>query len=104
MLCSAPSCSEVCLFFSDDLLRWWLQSVRYDRQHDFAWVADEANRSVILILLRVDFLGKCDDLGLGPRGLPFSCLSDLVADCRESGDYILSTCLDLFCWDVVGSS
>ena len=28
--CGAPSCSEACLFFSDDLLRLWLQSVQYD--------------------------------------------------------------------------
>ena len=84
MLCSAPSCSEVCLFFSDDLLRWWLQSVRYDRQHDFAWVADEANRSVALALLQIAFLGMHDDKGLGPRGWRFSCLPDLLADCCES--------------------
>ena len=69
-----------------------------------AWVADKAGRSVILVLLRVAFLGKCDDQGLGPWGWPLSCLSDLVAHCRESGDYILSTCLDKFCWDVVNSS
>ena len=49
------------MFFSDDLLRLWLQSVQYDIQHDFAWVTDEADRSVILALLQVAFLGKCDD-------------------------------------------
>ena len=27
LLCGAPSCSEACVFFSDDLLRLWLQSV-----------------------------------------------------------------------------
>ena len=58
-LCGAPSCSEACLFFSDDLLRLWLQSVQYDLQHDFAWVADEADRSVVLALLQVAFLGNC---------------------------------------------
>ena len=89
--------SEACLFFSDDLLRFRLQSVQYDLQHDFASVADEADRSVVLALLQVAFLWKCDDQGLGPRGWPFSCLIDFVADCRESGDYILSTCLDQFC-------
>ena len=26
LLCGAPSCYEACLFFSDDLLRLWLQS------------------------------------------------------------------------------
>ena len=66
-----------------------------------AWVAE---RSVVLALLQVAFLWKCDDQGLGPRGLPFSCLPDLVADCRESGDYILSTCLDQFYWNVFNAS
>ena len=60
MLCGAPSCSEACLFFSDDL-RLWLQSVQYDLQHDFASVTDEADGSVVLALLQVAFLGKCDD-------------------------------------------
>ena len=30
LLSGAPSCSETCLFFSDDLPRLWLQSVQYD--------------------------------------------------------------------------
>ena len=67
-------------------------------------MADEADRSVGLALLQVAFVGKCDDQGLGPWGWPFSCLSNLVADCYKSGDYILSTCLDQFCWDAVNSS
>ena len=58
-LCGAPSCSETCLFFSDDLLRVWLQSVfSYDLQYVFAW---EADRRVVLALLQVAFHGKCDD-------------------------------------------
>ena len=61
MLCGAPSCSEACLFFSDDLLHLWLQSIQYDIQHDFAWVTDEAYCAVVLALLQVAFLGKCDD-------------------------------------------
>ena len=61
MLFGTPSYSEVCLFFSNDLLRLWLQFVEYDRQHGFAWVADEADRSVVLALLQFAFLGKCDD-------------------------------------------
>ena len=60
LLCSAPFCSEACLFFSDDCLCLWLQSVQYDNPHVFAWVADEAVRSVVLALLQVAFLGKCD--------------------------------------------
>ena len=39
----------------------WFQSVQYDLQHDFASVTDEADRSVVLVLLQAAFLGKCDD-------------------------------------------
>ena len=73
-----PSCSEACLFFSNDLLHLWYQSVQYELQHDFAWVTDEADHLVVLALQQVAFLGKCDDKGLGPQGWPFSCLPDLV--------------------------
>ena len=61
LLSGAPSCSEARLFFSDDLLCLWLQPVQYDLQHDFAWVTNEANLSVVLALLQVAFFGKCDD-------------------------------------------
>ena len=61
LLCGALSCTEACLFFTDDLLRLWLQSVHYDIQHDFGWLADEADGSVVLALLQVAFLGKCND-------------------------------------------
>ena len=64
LLCGPPSCSEACLFFGDDLLRLWLQPGQYDLQHAFAWVTDEAYCSVVLALLQVAFLGKCDDLSL----------------------------------------
>ena len=46
------------MFFSDDLLSLWFQSVQYDLQHDFAWVTDEADHSVGLALLQVAFLGS----------------------------------------------
>ena len=52
-----PSSSEACLFFGDDLLRLWLQSVQCDLQHDFAGVTDEAYCSVVLALLQVSFSG-----------------------------------------------
>ena len=39
----------------------WVQDVQYDVQHDCAWVTDEADRSVVLALLQVAFLGKSDD-------------------------------------------
>ena len=47
--------------FRNDLIRLWLLSVKCDLQNDFAWVTDEADRSVVLTLLQVAFLGKCDD-------------------------------------------
>ena len=60
LLYGAP-CSEACQFFCDGLFHLWLQSVRYDLQHDFAWVTVEADCSVVLALLQVVFLGKYDD-------------------------------------------
>ena len=60
LLCGAPTCSEACLFFRDDLFRLWLQSVQYDLQHDFAWVT-EAYCSVVLALLQVAFLQHSSD-------------------------------------------
>ena len=49
------------MFLSNDLFSVWLQSVQYDLQHDFAWMIDEADRSVVLALPQVAFLVKCDD-------------------------------------------
>ena len=48
LLCCAASWSEACLFLSDDLFRLRLQSVQQDCQHNFAWVADEADGTVVL--------------------------------------------------------
>ena len=104
LLCGAPSCSEFCLFFSTDPLLLRLQSVQYDLQHDFALVADETDHLVVLALLHVAFLGRCDDQGLDPKVWSFSCLQYLVADCSESSDYYFSNCLDQFCLDVGKSS
>ena len=58
LLRGASTRSEACLFFSNDLLRSWHQSVQCDLQHDFAWVTDRADCSVVLALLQVAFLGK----------------------------------------------
>ena len=60
LLCGTPSCSEACLFFSNDLLRLRLQSVQYGLQHGFAWVADEVYYWVVLALLQIAILGKYD--------------------------------------------
>ena len=78
--CGAPSYSKPCLFFSNDLLRLRLQSVQYDLQHDFVWVADKTVRSVGLTLLQVFCRWKCDEQELGPQGWPFSaCGFDLLS-------------------------
>ena len=50
-----PACSSAIS------LRLQLQSVQYDSQHDFALVADESDRSVVLALLQVAFIRKSDD-------------------------------------------
>ena len=51
-----PACSSVMIFsaFGFNLLSMLLQ-------HDFAWVTDEADCSIVLALLQVSFLWKCDD-------------------------------------------
>ena len=77
LLCSAPSRCEACLFFSGDPLRLRLQYVRCDLQRDFALMGGEADRLVVLALLQVVCLRKCDGQGLGLRGWPFFCLPDL---------------------------
>ena len=61
LLCGIPSCCEACLFFSNDLLRLRLQSVQSELQHDFAWVADEADRSAVPVLLQAAIHGRCND-------------------------------------------
>ena len=76
----------------------------FSMMFSMTWMTDEAYCSIDLALLQVAFLVKCDDKGLGLWGWPFSCPPNPVADCRESGDYILSTYLDQFCWDVVDLS
>ena len=60
-LCNTVSFSKAGLFFSDNVLRLWLESVKDDLQHDFAWVADEADCPVVLTQLYVAFFWKCDE-------------------------------------------
>ena len=50
-----------------------------DLQHVFAWMADEADGSVVLTQLQVSFLWESDYQGIGQFGWPFSCLQDFVA-------------------------
>ena len=48
----------------------WLQSVQYDLQHDFAWVTDEADRSVVLSLLQVALGSGMAKDWVGGNGFP----------------------------------
>ena len=49
-----PACASAMIFS----VRLWLQSVQHALQHDFAWVNDEADHSVVLAQLQVAFLGS----------------------------------------------
>ena len=48
LFCSASPGSEPSLFFSNDLFSLGCEPVQDDSQHDFTWMTDEANGSVIL--------------------------------------------------------
>ena len=41
-------CSEACLFFFDDLLSLWLQSIQEGSLHDLTWMTDQADGMVVL--------------------------------------------------------
>ena len=77
--------------------------MRCDPQHDFALMAGESGRLVVLALLQAACLRKCDEQGFGLLGWPFSSPPDLIANCGETSEYILSRCLDQFCLNVVDS-
>ena len=57
-------------------------------------MADEADGSVVLAQLQVAFLWECDNQESNPRGRPFSCLPNLVADCGQDVNHGFSFCLD----------
>ena len=56
-------------------------------------MADEADRSVVLALLQIASLGKCDDQGVSHSPVCQILLQIVV----------FPTCLDQFCRDVVNS-
>ena len=51
-----PACSSATIFST---CSFSLFSMIF--KHDFAWVTDKADCSVVLALLQTAFLGKCDD-------------------------------------------
>ena len=48
LFCGAPSGSETCLLFCNDLFCLWLESVQDDLQQDLTGMADKADGSVKL--------------------------------------------------------
>ena len=79
-----------------------LQSVQYDLQHDFARVADEAHRSVVMALLQVAFLRNVMTKDWVHRAGHSPVCQILLQNVVRA--VITSTCLDQFCWDVVNFS
>ena len=61
LFCGAPSGSETCLLFSNDLFCLWLESLKDDLQHDLTRMGDKADGSVVLAQLQVAFLWECDN-------------------------------------------
>ena len=77
--CAAPW-PEACLLFCYNFLCLWLQSVQNYFEHYFTRVANQADSTIILALLKIAFLGEGDNQGLSPPCWPFTCLPDLVTD------------------------
>ena len=48
LFCGTSPGSEPSLLFSNNLFSLGFEPVQYDSQHDFTWMTDEANGSVIL--------------------------------------------------------
>ena len=62
LFCGASPGSEPCLFFSNILYSLGFEPVQDDFQHDFSWMTDEANGSVILAELYVVLLRECNNI------------------------------------------
>ena len=54
-----------------------------DLQHDLTWMADNADRSVVLAQLQVAFFSERDNKVFSPCGRPFSCLKNLLGRLRS---------------------
>ena len=76
--CGASSGSESSLFFSNYFFSLGFKPIQDDFQHDFAWMTDEADSSVVLAELQVALFRECNNQRLSPWGRPFSCSPDPV--------------------------
>ena len=69
LFCGAPPGSESSLFFSNYLFGFKL--IQDDFQHEFAWMTDEADSSVVLLELNVVLFRECNNQRLSPWGRSF---------------------------------
>ena len=58
LFCGASSGSEPSLFFSNYFFSLGFKPIQDNFQHDFAWMTDEADSSVVLVELQVALLGN----------------------------------------------
>ena len=79
LFCGAPSDTETCLHFCNDLVCLRQESVS-ENLHDLTRMADKSDGSIVLALLQVAFRWECDNQRLSQCGRPFPCLPNLVAD------------------------
>ena len=56
LFCDASPSSEPSLFFSNNLSSFGFAYIQDDFQHDFTWMTDEADGSVVLAELKVSLL------------------------------------------------
>ena len=73
LFCGASSGSDPSLFFSNYFFSLGFKPIQDNFQHDFAWVTDEANSSVVLAELQVALFRECNNQRLSSWGRPFSC-------------------------------
>ena len=61
LFCGASKCSELSLFFSNNLFSLEFEPVQDDSQHDFTWMTDEALVFIILAEQHVTLLRECNN-------------------------------------------
>ena len=80
LFCGASSGSEPSLFFSNYFFSLGFKPIQDNFQHDFAWMTDEADNSVVLAELQVALFRECNNQRLNLWCRPFSCSLDPNTD------------------------
>ena len=95
LLCGASPGSEPSLFFINNLSSLRFEPVQDNSQHDFTWMTDEANISVILAELKFALFRECNNQRQSSWGWPFFCFTDLVTDLCQNISLGLPSCFIL---------